>query len=417
MCEPYQIAWWAVGIDVEQRASPLYVRKTEAVTSRSSDGLRHGAFLRTLGRGIMLSVRLTALPSPWTRVLAFRPDDNWLRRHYLRIALVALVLLISNEFYVSGTDLSAWDWLYVSGWITFLLTFRTTFLLPNKVDEVLSRLAASQVLNDRKNRLSDFRQRLYESSRRAARIGGVIIAAALALGWIVAVRGALPSHFLAAFLEVFGAFFVGSFIGRAVSYSHLGQRLKNEGFEINVDPEHLDGVAGLRPVGRLYFFQSALVAVPGVFLALWWFLIPLFGERYSIWRGVYAGLLVFVVLCEVLAFFSPMWSFHRIMSEGKAGLLTEADQISEQAAGIRKQLRGELNEGVIVQLEDRLRRLAKRYDAIIEMPTWPVDKRIQRRFALNNLLLFIPVIAQVVGASSSWQHFLEGLHKALSRQG
>jgi len=331
--------------------------------------------------------------------------------------VVTLILLILNEFYAFGTYLPAWDWLFVSGWITFLLTYKATFLLPDKVDEVLSRLAASRVLDDSDNELGDFKRGLHESARRAAWVGGVIVAAALALGWIVAKRGALPFYFLTVLLEVAVAFLAGSFIGRAVSYSRLGQRLKNEGFSINVDPEHLDGVAGLRPIGRLYFFQSVVVAVPGAFLAVWWFLIPLFGERYSAWRDVYAGLLVFVVFCEVLAFFSPMWSFHRVMSGKKAQLLIEADQISEQATGIQKQLRGSANEGTTAQLEDQLARMTKRYQAIVEMPTWPVDKRIQRRFALNNLILFIPVIAQLLGAPSSWQHFLENLQKALSGQG
>ncbi len=365
----------------------------------------------------MLSVRFTALPSPWTRALTFRAAENWLRRHYLLVTVVTLILLILNEFYAFGTYLPAWDWLFVSGWITFLLTYKATFLLPDKVDEVLSRLAASRVLDDSDNELGDFKRGLHESARRAAWVGGVIVAAALALGWIVAKRGALPFYFLTVLLEVAVAFLAGSFIGRAVSYSRLGQRLKNEGFSINVDPEHLDGVAGLRPIGRLYFFQSVVVAVPGAFLAVWWFLIPLFGERYSAWRDVYAGLLVFVVFCEVLAFFSPMWSFHRVMSGKKAQLLIEADQISEQATGIQKQLRGSANEGTTAQLEDQLARMTKRYQAIVEMPTWPVDKRIQRRFALNNLILFIPVIAQLLGAPSSWQHFLENLQKALSGQG
>lgn len=365
----------------------------------------------------MLSVRLTALSSPWTRALAFRPAENWLRRKYLHITMATLALLILNEFYAFGTYLPGWDWLYVSGWITFLLTFRASFLLPDKVDEVLNRLAASRVLDDSRNQLSGFKQELHESGRRAARIGGVIVAAVLALGWIVAKRGALPSYFLTVLLEVAGAFLAGSFIGRAVSCSRLGRRLEKEGFTINVEPEHLDGVAGLRPVGGLYFFQSAIVAVPGVFLAVWWFLIPLFGQRYSAWRGVYAGLLVFVILCEILAFFLPMWSFHFIMNEGKAQLLTEADQISEQVTGIQQQLRSSVNEGVAAQLGDKLERLTKRYRAIVEMPTWPVDKRIRRRFGINNLFLLIPVIAQPLGAPSSWQHFLENFQKVFSGQG
>jgi hypothetical protein len=375
------------------------------------------AFRHSLGQSIMLSVRFTALPSSGSRALAFRAAGSWLRRHYLYVIVVTLVLLILNELYAFGTHLPAWDWLYVSGWITFLLTFKATFLLPDKVDEVLTRLSASQVLRDGNIELSGFRRELQELARRDARVGGVLVAAALALGWIVAKGSALPSYFLPVLLEVVGAFLAGSFIGRAVSYSRLGQRLKREGFSINVDPENLDGVAGLRPIGRLYFFQSALVAVPGAFLAVWWFLIPLFGERYSAWRGVYAGLLVLVILCEVLAFFWPMWSFHRIMRDAKKKFLVEADQISEQVSGIQRQLRGSLNEGVMALLEDRLGRMTKRYYAIVEMPTWPVDKRIQKRFAINNLILFVPIVAQVLGAPNSWQNFLENLQKAFSGQG
>jgi hypothetical protein len=365
----------------------------------------------------MPSVKFRALPSPWTGTLAFRAAENWLRRHYLHVTVVTFILLILNEFYVFGAHLPGWDWLFVSGWITFLLTFKATFLLPDKVDAVLSRLAASRVLEDSNNELGDFKQGLHESARGAARIGGVIAAAVLALGWILAKRGALPFYLLTVLLEVAGAFLAGSFIGRAISYSRLGQRLKNEGFSINADPEYLDGVAGLRPIGRLYFFQSALVAVPGAFLAAWWFLIPLFGNRYDAWRDVYAGLLVFVILCEALAFFRPMWTFHRVMSDKKAELLIEADQISEQAARIQERLRGSADEGVAAQLEDQLGRMTKRYKAIVDMPTWPVDKRIQRRFALNNLILFIPVFAQLLGAPSSWQHFLENLQKSLSGSG
>jgi hypothetical protein len=375
------------------------------------------AFRCTPAGSIMPSVKFRALPSSWTGTLAFRAAENWLRRHYLHVMVVTFILLILNELYEFGAHLPGWDWLLVSGWITFLLTFKATFLLPDKVDEVLSRLAASRVLEDSNNELGDFKEGLHESARGAARIGGVIVAAVLALGWILAERGALPFYLLTVLLEVAGAFLAGSFIGRAISYSRLGQRLKNEGFSINADPEFLDGVAGLQPIGRLYFFQSALVAVPGAFLAAWWFLIPLFGNRYDAWRDVYAGLLVFVILCEALAFFRPMWTFHRVMSDKKAELLIEADQISEQAARIQKRLRGSADEGVAAQLEDQLGRMTKRYQAIVDMPTWPVDKRIQRRFALNNLILFIPVFAQLLGAPSSWQHFLENLQKSLSGSG
>ena len=96
----------------------------------------------------MLPVRLTAFPSPGTRRLAFGPTENWLRRHYWYIASAVFVLLILNELYAFGAYPQDWDWLFISGWITFLLAFKLTFLLPDKAHEALGRLAASQVLHD-----------------------------------------------------------------------------------------------------------------------------------------------------------------------------------------------------------------------------------------------------------------------------
>jgi hypothetical protein len=364
----------------------------------------------------MLIMRLTVPPSASTRRLAFRPAGNWLRKHYWYVTAAALVLLILNELSLYGTHLRRWDWLFVTGWVTFLVAFRATFLLPDKVDEVLTRLAASQVLSGGMGELDSFRREMHISARRSARTGGLIVAVVIALGWIVAYRTALASHFLTLIVEVAGAFLAGSFIGRAVSYSQLGQRLQRQKFTIKVNPEHLDGVAGLRPVGRLYFFQSALVAVPGAFLAVWWFVIPLLGGRYSVWRGVYAGLLVFVVACEFFAFLAPMWSFHRIMSKGKEEFLDEADHISDQAAQIQNELLDSGSESDIAQLEDKLGRLTKRYQAIVQMPTWPVDTTIRRRFAVNNLLLLVPVVAQVLGAPGSVQNLLDNVQKVFTGQ-
>jgi len=186
------------------------------------------AFRRVRGGSIMLSVKLTALPSPWTRAPALRPTENWLRRRYPRIAVVTLVLLLLNEFHRYGIHLRAWDWLYVSGWITFLSTFNMTFMLPDKVDETLRRLAGSQVLYEGENKLSDFKQGLHESSRRAARVGGVIVAAVLVLGWILAKRGAFPSYFVTVLLEMVGAFWRehSSAVPSATAASANGSRRK-----------------------------------------------------------------------------------------------------------------------------------------------------------------------------------------------
>jgi hypothetical protein len=50
------------------------------------------------------------------------------------------------------------------------------------------------------------------------------------------------------------------------------------------------------------------------------------------------------------------------------------------------------------------------------MSTWPMGVSVRRRFAVNNIVLFIPVAAQILGASESLQKVMEGLQKAVSGQ-
>jgi hypothetical protein len=355
----------------------------------------------------MSGVKPTALPALWIRRSGFSSVENWVRRNYGLFAAVSVVLLILNELHVGGFDLGHWDWFYVAGWVTFLVIFKAGLQLPDKVHHVMSRLADSGVLRDQQDELEAFERELDRSGERAALVGGVAVSAILAVGWAIAKRAALPHYLSSVILELALAFLAGSVIGRAITYSTLGRRLRQPRFVINVNPEHLDGAAGLRPVGGLYFFQSALLAVPAVFLAAMWILLPLVSSNYKIWREVYAGLLGIVILCEILAFLSPMWSFHHLMKEKKQVLLAEADSISEKVAQIQQKLRGNLNEENERRLEDRLNRLTQRYHAIVGMVTWPVDARIRRWFVINNLVLFVPVISQVLSAVNSSQHLLD----------
>jgi hypothetical protein len=354
----------------------------------------------------MSGVKPTALPTPRIRWAAFSSVENWLRRNYGVFAAISIVLLILNELHIGGFDLRHWDWFYVAGWVTFLLVFKAGLLLPDKLHQVLSRLTDSHVLSDKQDELGDFEQKLDRSGDRAALVGGVAVAAILAVGWAVVKRAALPHYLSSVILELALAFLAGSVIGRAVSYSTLGRQLRQPRFAIKVNPEHLDGAAGLRPVGGLYFFQSALLAVPALFLAVMWFFLPLVSTDYKIWRDVYAGLLGIIILCEVLAFVSPMWSFHNLMKEKKQELLSDADDISEQVTQVQQELRGNLSGEDQRRLEDRLGRLTQRYYAIVRMVTWPVDTGIRRWFVINNIVLIVPVATQVLSAMNASHHFL-----------
>jgi hypothetical protein len=48
------------------------------------------------------------------------------------------------------------------------------------------------------------------------------------------------------------------------------------------------------------------------------------------------------------------------------------------------------------------------------MPTWPVSLAMRRRFAVQNVVLFLPVVAQALSAPKSWQSVIDGVSKSLS---
>lgn len=120
----------------------------------------------------MRAVESSVFPAPWNRRVAFWPGETRLGEHYVLVTGVLLVLLILNELHLWGPNVLRWDWLFVSGVLTFLVALKAALLLPDRVHEALSRLAARQVLRDRQDRLDDFlddfEQRLHASSRRSA---------------------------------------------------------------------------------------------------------------------------------------------------------------------------------------------------------------------------------------------------------
>ena len=109
-----------------------------------------------------------------------------------------------------------------------------------------------------------------------------------------------------------------------------------------------------------------------------------------------------------LTFVAPLLVFHRLMNEGKALLLIEADGLFREATEVRRSLATAALEQRVV-LERRLTWLNERFQAIEDMPTWPVTPQLRRRFTGENVVLLLPVLAQLLGLGEPWQQFLEAL--------
>jgi hypothetical protein len=107
--------------------------------------------------------------------------------------------------------------------------------------------------------------------------GAVLSAAAflLAFLWIYGL-----SNLLLTFLESVGGFLAGWWLGRMASFGALPILLTKAGLQLHAEPGHVDQVCGYRPLGGFYLFQAMVAAIPAVFLAVWWLIIPVFPRSY-----------------------------------------------------------------------------------------------------------------------------------------
>jgi hypothetical protein len=155
-----------------------------------------------------------------------------------------------------------------------------------------------------------------------------------------------------------------------------------------------------------------VVAIPGIFLAVWTFLIPAWPEptlrsRYIQWMHPYMALLALALAIEVMAFLVPMWWFHQEMREQKEDLLAQADELSSDIATIRTQLAGSKTNEKRQELNEELSFKTKQYWDIEHMPTWPVDVSTIRKFTFRNAVLLLPLVSELSGLHENWVKLLQ----------
>jgi hypothetical protein len=286
--------------------------------------------------------------------------------------------------------------LLLSGWATLIVALVVARAVPARMEVTLKRLVDRHVLDVDQPTLNALVKDLEARGLRWGAWTGAVVAVAITAAFVVAFsRPSLLERIPLAVLEAIGGYVAGLQLGRMASYGALGSFLGQKGRTLNVWPGHVDGAAGLKPIGDFYFFQAMIAAVPAIFLAVWWFLIPLKGARYAYWRDPYLGLLVPAITLEVLAFVVPIWHFHKEMVKAKLGLLREADQLSAAILTFPEgPSSGDSEE--VPDLKYKVERATERYWAIEHMPTWPVDLKTRRRFRLNNVALFLPLLGEAI---------------------
>ncbi|MFD7631043.1 hypothetical protein ACFV7Q_34310 [Streptomyces sp. NPDC059851] len=320
--------------------------------------------------------------------------ERWLERQYFWFGPVC----IAGYTALWGPDVYVNDPLQASGFILFFVGLLWSLKVPDRMSLTLSRLQARNVLSPA-SEVAALGTRLHRSARRWARTASVVAVVLIEAAFIAAAGFSKPVLMV---IEGVMAIPVGRFLGRAACYGRLGSELRSSrAINMAVLPGHVDGAAGLRPVGSLYFFQAMLVSLIALYLSVWWLLmelVPRFEDRYGDWQGAYLGLFIVALCCVAAAFLCPMWTFHLSMREAKHTLAAEADRISIQIADEEQRLLAMNGSVDTTRHQERLGRLVQRFRVIEKMPTWPVSAGLRSWFTANILALPLPVIAGLIPA-------------------
>ena len=342
-------------------------------------------------------------------------ESRWQRRcFYLFILLSLIGVVLSAIPEGKARDPLAWDLLMVSGFLTLVAGIFVARDARPKMEGSLSRLTDRGLLEVPGNEVKELEAKLEERASIFIRVGGPAAALAILIAFLVLISKNWGSPrgdglLRLGIFETAWAYVVGRYLGRMAAYGMLGRFLKKEGVSVRVSPGHIDGAAGLKPIGDFSFFQAMVVAIPALFLAVWWLIIPIwpdpsFGPRYLEWRQPYLWLLALAITVEILAFVVPMWSFHVLMRQEQGRLFKKADALSESIAGIKARLAGSNTNQERNELTEQLAFKTKQYWDIEQMPTWPLDTRTLRKFTFRNVTLSIPILSEMLGLTGLWSH-------------
>jgi hypothetical protein len=329
------------------------------------------------------------------------------------LTFTALALLVGNELASAGASIGEWDLLFFSGCITVVGGLWLARGQPERFDAMLERLANRRALEDADgdvsySELTSIQTAIDDRARRWGRWFGFGLAVLIGLAFVgvnAARSGdaAITHDVLGPVVGALGGFLVGRPLGRMLSYSLLSRFLAHEKLCFRARPGHVDGAAGLKPLGDYYLYQALLLALPAAFLLVWSviLLIPSWEERYPGWRETYLGLLVVAICIELVGFAAPLWRVHEVMKRQKREALVKADRaLGPAIAEERKRLEQDLESDQRAAGRDRLLELTSSYEAIENMPTWPLDRAVRRRLTLGNIALVVPLVSQVTALAA-----------------
>ena len=328
--------------------------------------------------------------------------------------IVVVAGLVVWQLVTVGMSVGQWDLLFVSGCSTVIGGLWLARGQSDRFAAMLERLANRGAL-ERDDRavshaeLATVQEAIDARGRRWADRAGVVFGVLIATAFVT-VNATRSTHWpllptiVGPLAGAIGGFLVGRPLGRMTSYGLLGRFLDRADISFRTTPGHIDGAAGLKPLGDYYLYQALLLLLPAVFLVAWSLilLIPRWDRRYHGWRGPYLALLGVSICIELVAFVAPLWRTHTLMKRQKRAALVHADSdLGPAIVHAQRKLEENLDNDERAAARDRLAQLTSSYEEIETMPTWPLDQAVRRRLTLANAAVIVPLISQIA-ALAGW---------------
>lgn len=331
------------------------------------------------------------------KILRSNRLKNFVTNHiYLDFLLITIfIFYFLFNLYKYPKDYKQWDFLFFTAVAVFGITFKLSLNIPKKMDITIERLLYRGIINSEEH----IKIQLEKKANNLAKLWGILLGIGVFLGWMVGLELKAWNIFLIIF-ETFLAYLTGRIFGIMVAYGTLGSLLKKENIVLSLKPDHIDGAAGLKPIGDFYLFQAIIASVPAFFIGTWSVLLTLWSKNGYVpqstlaWKEKAILLLILAIIFEILVFILPMRSFNTAMGEFKAELLKNADGISQDIVIMKEQILNTKNEQEYNLIKSKISHLNERYQAYEKMPTWPIALKTGKLFAINNFVLIIPFIVK-----------------------
>ena len=347
--------------------------------------------------------------------------------------VLALLTLLAVHLYVFGLEdpLRWWDTMLLSGLGMFALALGAAGRSGRRFQACVTRLHDRGVVRLGGRDLESFLADCEAEAGRWARVFSLLVAAAVAGGFAFALFREFwwPRVALGIALTAL-ALVAGQYAGRMAYYGQLGWIFRRQGIQVTLDPWHADRTGGLRPVGEFYFTQAMIVAIPVVYVAFWLLVMPVWPrlDYMDRWAASYPWLLAIGVALEMLAFLLPLlyglWASEQLARlPGHAPPAYDAAmnrwrrEVDRLYRGNAASARHLLEPGTVSSkksVREALDIVERTYLAVDAMPTWPVDVRLRRWFAVNNLLLLLPLIDDLIPGAKQFGAVLKAFQEALA---